>query len=157
MPNLVDELTRVIAGQELQPHQLEVEIAETSLQYNLEDGVKQLEKLQALGVRIALDDFGANACSLRMLRDLPIDTLKLDRQLIAPLPGSTTDAAMVRCVIELCREYRITVVAEGVETTEQADWLRANGCDYVQGFLLAHPLTEGDASEFPRFFDWQQV
>ncbi|WP_136478467.1 bifunctional diguanylate cyclase/phosphodiesterase [Pseudomonas sp. DG56-2] len=157
MPNLVDELTRVIAGQELQPHQLEVEIAETSLQYNLEDGVKQLEKLQALGVRIALDDFGANACSLRMLRDLPIDTLKLDRQLIAPLPGSTTDAAMVRCVIELCREYRITVVAEGVETTEQADWLRANGCDYVQGFLLAHPLTEDDASEFPRFFDWQQV
>ncbi|MBM3106354.1 MAG: EAL domain-containing protein [Pseudomonas sp.] len=157
MPNLVDELARVIVSQELQPRQLEVEISEASLQYNIEEGVKQLEKLQELGVRIALDDFGANACSLRMLRDLPIDTLKLDRQLVAQLPDSTADAAMVRCVIELCREYRISVVAEGVETPDQANWLRANGCDYVQGFLLAHPLTEGDASEFPRFFDWQQV
>ncbi|MNJ75479.1 putative cyclic-di-GMP phosphodiesterase AdrB [compost metagenome] len=64
---------------------------------------------------------------------------------------------MVRCVIELCREYRISVIAEGVETLEQAQWLQANGCEFMQGFLLAHPMTAGDAGEFPRFFDWQQV
>ncbi|MGH8379560.1 putative bifunctional diguanylate cyclase/phosphodiesterase [Pseudomonas sp.] len=157
MPNLVEELARVILSQDLEPAQLEVEIAESSLRYNLDDAMKQLHRLHELGVRVALDDFGAGDCSLRMVRDLPIDTLKLDRQLVARLPGSIADAAMVRCVIELCREYGISVIAEGVETPEQARWLQANGCEYVQGFLLAHPMTAGDASEFPRFFDWQQV
>lgn len=157
MPNLVEELARVIFSQELQPSQLEVEIAETTLRYNLDDAMKQLHRLHTLGVRIALDDFGAGDCSLRMVRDLPIDTLKLDRHLVARLPGSTADAALVGCVIELCRAYGISVVAEGVETPEQVHWLRANGCEYVQGFLLAHPMTAAHASEFPRFFDWHPV
>lgn len=157
MPNLVEELARVIFSQELQPAQLEVEIAETTLRYNLDDAMKQLQRLHTLGVRIALDDFGAGDCSLRMVRDLPIDTLKLDRHLVARLPGSTADAALVSCVIELCRAYGISVIAEGVETPEQVHWLRANGCEYVQGFLLAHPMTAAHASEFPRFFDWHPV
>ncbi|AIL63992.1 putative bifunctional diguanylate cyclase/phosphodiesterase [Pseudomonas alkylphenolica] len=157
MPNLVEELARVIFSQELQPAQLEVEIAETTLRYNLDDAMKQLHRLHTLGVRIALDDFGAGDCSLRMVRDLPIDTLKLDRHLVARLPGSTADAALASCVIELCRAYGISVIAEGVETPEQVHWLRANGCEYVQGFLLAHPMTAAHASEFPRFFDWHPV
>ncbi|MDD1975706.1 putative bifunctional diguanylate cyclase/phosphodiesterase [Pseudomonas tussilaginis] len=157
MPNLVEELARVIFCQELQPAQLEVEIAEASLSYNLDDAVKQLHRLHKLGVRIALDDFGAGDCSLRRVRDLPIDTLKLDRHLVARLPDSSADAAMVRCLIELCREYGITVIAKGVETREQVRWLQASGCEYVQGYLLAHPMSAEDAGEFPRFFDWQQV
>lgn len=156
MPNLVEELDRVIAGQGLQPAQLEVEITEASLMYNSDEALKQLHRLRDLGVRIALDDFGAGDCSLRMLRDLPIDTLKLDRHLVARLPGSAADAAMVRCVIELCRHYAISVIAEGVENHEQAHWLQANGCDHLQGFLVAHPMTADDAGEFPGFFAWQQ-
>lgn len=157
MPNLAEELERVIFNQGIEPAQLEVEVAETSLRYNIDDAMKQLHRLRALGVRIALDDFGAGDCSLRMLRDLPIDTLKLDRHLVQRLPESTLDATLVRCVIAACRSYGISVIAEGVESRQQADWLQANGCDYVQGFLLAHPMTAGDADAFPGFFDWQQV
>ncbi len=154
MPNLVEELRQVIEACELEPSQLEVEIAETSLMYNIDAAVKQVHRLRALGVRVALDDFGAGDCSLRMIRDLPIDTLKLDRHLVARLPESAQDAALMRSVIGLCAEYRITVIAEGVETQLQADWLKANGCAYVQGFLVAHPLTALDAGNFAPIFPW---
>ncbi|WP_296233791.1 putative bifunctional diguanylate cyclase/phosphodiesterase [Pseudomonas sp. UBA4617] len=154
MPGLVEELQRVIQLYQLDPAQLEVEVAETSLMYNIDAAVKQIHRLCDLGVRVALDDFGAGDCSLRMLRDLPIDTLKLDRHLVARLPGSAVDAALVRSVISLCGDYRITVIAEGVETPVQAAWLKANGCEYVQGFLVAYPMTAADASSFPAIFSW---
>lgn len=154
MPGLVEELQRVIQLYQLDPAQLEVEVAETSLMYNIDAAVKQIHRLRDLGVRVALDDFGAGDCSLRMLRDLPIDTLKLDRHLVARLPDSAVDAALVRSVISLCGDYRITVIAEGVETPVQAAWLKANGCEYVQGFLVAYPMTAADASSFPAIFPW---
>lgn len=154
MPNLVDELRRVIEEHGLQPAQLEVEVAETSLIYNIDAAIKQVKRLHELGVRVALDDFGAGECSLRMVRDLPIDTLKLDRHLVSRLPDSAGDAALVRSVIGLCADYAITVIAEGVETVAQAAWLKANGCAYVQGFLVARPMTCADASGFPAIFPW---
>ncbi|WP_341796943.1 MULTISPECIES: EAL domain-containing protein [unclassified Pseudomonas] len=154
MPGLVEELQRVIQLYQLDPAQLEVEVAETSLMYNIDAAVKQIHRLRELGVRVALDDFGAGDCSLRMLRDLPIDTLKLDRHLVARLPDSAVDAALVRSVIGLCADYGITVIAEGVETPAQAAWLKANGCEYVQGFLVAYPMTAADASGFPAIFSW---
>lgn len=153
-PGLVDELERVIQRYELQPAHLEVEVAETSLMYNIDAAVKQIDRLRTLGVRVALDDFGAGDCSLRMLRDLPIDTLKLDRHLVARLPASAVDAALARSVLGLCADYGITVIAEGVETQAQADWLKASGCAYVQGFLVAHPMTASDAGSFPAIFPW---
>ncbi len=153
-PSLVEELQRVIQRYGLQPAHLEVEVAETSLMYNIDAAVKQVDRLRALGVRVALDDFGAGDCSLRMLRDLPIDTLKLDRHLVARLPDASTDAALARSVIGLCADYGITVIAEGVETQAQAQWLKAAGCEYVQGFLVAHPMTAADAGNFPAIFPW---
>ncbi|MFJ4345892.1 putative bifunctional diguanylate cyclase/phosphodiesterase [Pseudomonas sp. NPDC089401] len=154
LPGLADELQRVIQDYQLTPSQLEVEVAEMSLMYNIDAAIKQIHRLRELGVRVALDDFGAGDCSLRMLRDLPIDTLKLDRHLVARLPDSAVDAALVRSVIGLCADYRITVIAEGVETPAQAAWLKANGCEYVQGFLVARPMTAADASGFPANFSW---
>ena len=154
MPGLVDELAQVIEKHQLQPAQLEVEVAETSLMYNIDAAVKQVHRLRELGIRVALDDFGAGDCSLRMLRDLPIDTLKLDRHLVARLPDSAADIALVRSVIDLCAAYDITVIAEGVETRAQAEWLKGAGCAYVQGFLVARPLTADAAGDFPAFFPW---
>jgi len=154
MPGLVDELAQVIDTHQLQPAQLEVEVAETSLMYNIDAAVKQVHRLRELGIRVALDDFGAGDCSLRMLRDLPIDTLKLDRHLVARLPDSAVDIALVRSVIDLCAAYDITVIAEGVETRAQAEWLKGAGCAYVQGFLVARPLTADAAGDFPAFFPW---
>ena len=154
MPGLADELARVLDEHGLQPAQLEVEVAETSLMYNIDAAVKQVHRLRELGIRVALDDFGAGDCSLRMLRDLPIDTLKLDRHLVARLPESAADIAMARSVIGLCADYGITVIAEGVETKAQAEWLKGSGCTYVQGFLVARPMTASDASGFPAVFPW---
>ncbi len=159
MPNLVDALERVIHEHGLVPAQLELEVAETSLMCNIDAAAKQVHRLRALGVRVALDDFGAGDCSLRMVRDLPIDTLKLDRHMIARLLESSADAALVGSVIALCQAYRITVIAEGVETAAQAQWLRDNGCQYVQGFFVARPLTAVDAGMFPSLFPltWASV
>ncbi|MFB4392436.1 MULTISPECIES: putative bifunctional diguanylate cyclase/phosphodiesterase [unclassified Pseudomonas] len=153
-PNLVDELQRVIQEQGLKPSQLEVEVAETSLMYDIDAAVRQVSRLRELGVRVALDDFGAGDCSLRMLRDLPIDTLKLDRHLVARLPDSQADTALASSVIALCADYGITVIAEGVETEAQAKWLKDNGCAYVQGFLVARPMTASDAGQFPTMYPW---
>lgn len=149
MPGLAEELQRVIDDNQLQSAQLEVEVAETSLMYNLDEAIRQVRRLREHGVKVALDDFGAGDCSLRMLRELPVDTLKLDRHVVAALPESAVDCTLVRSVIELCAELGITVIAEGVETLAQACWLRDNGCTYVQGFLVAHPMMVADASGFP--------
>ena len=153
-PNLVDELSRVIVLQGLQPAQLEVEVAETSLTHDIDAAAVQVRKLKALGVRVALDDFGAGDCALRMLRDLPIDTVKLDRHWLARLPDSVVDAALMRSVIAVCVEHGITVVAEGVEHIAQAAWLQANGCTYLQGFLVARPMTAADARLFTTPGPW---
>ena len=91
------------------------------------------------------------------LRDLELDTLKLDRHLIARLPDSSRDASLVRSVIELCKEYGLLVIAEGVETVEQYQWLQAHGCEYVQGFLVARPLVAEDATRFAEPFDWSAL
>ena len=157
MPNLVPELQRAIAMYGLQAQQLEVEVVEASLLHNTEEAMKQLHELHNLGVRVALDDFGTGHCSLSLLRDLPINTLKLDRHLVARIPDSKRDAALARSIIGLCRDFDVTVIAEGVETCEQYQWLYANGCELVQGFIVAKPLTADDATRFPRYFDWAAV
>ncbi|MBP5074545.1 EAL domain-containing protein [Pseudomonas chlororaphis] len=157
MPNLATELRQVLERHGLEPRQLEVEVTEDALTQNLDESRKQLRLLRSLGVRVALDDFGSGACSLAHLRDLELDTLKLDRHLIARLPGSTRDATLARCVIDLCKAFGVLVIAEGVETLEQYRWLQANGCEYVQGFLVARPLIAADAERFAEPFDWSAL
>jgi diguanylate cyclase (GGDEF)-like protein len=157
MPNLVTELRQVLERHGLQPRHLEVEVTEEALMHNLEETRKQLRLLRNLGVRVALDDFGAGPCSLSHLRDLELDTLKLDRHLIARLPESIRDAALVRSVIDLCKQFGMPVIAEGVETVAQYEWLRANGCEYVQGFLVARPMMAEDTGVFVQPFDWSAL
>lgn len=157
MPNLVTELRQVLERHGLQPRHLEVEVTEEALMHHPEETRKQLRLLRNLGVRVALDDFGSGACSLSHLRDLDLDTLKLDRNLIGRLPGSTRDAALVRNVIDLCKQYAILVIAEGVETIEQYQWLQANGCEYVQGFLVSRPMMPEDVDSFAQPFDWSTL
>lgn len=157
LPNLVTELRQVLERHALQPRQLEVEVTEDALMHNPDETRKQLRLLRNLGVRVALDDFGSGPCSLAHLRDLELDTLKLDRHLIARLPDSTRDAALVSNVINLCKQYGLLVIAEGVETIEQYQWLQAHGCEYVQGFLVAHPLTSEAAASFAEPFDWSAL
>jgi diguanylate cyclase (GGDEF)-like protein/PAS domain S-box-containing protein len=157
MPNLVTELRQVIERHGLQPRCLEVEVTEEALMQNPEETRKTLRLLRNLGVRVALDDFGSGPCSLSHLRDLELDTLKFDRHLIARLPESERDAALVRNVIDLCKQYGMLVIAEGVETVAQYEWLQANGCQYVQGFLVGRPMMAEDAGDFVQPFDWSAL
>jgi diguanylate cyclase (GGDEF)-like protein/PAS domain S-box-containing protein len=148
MPNLAAELQRAIHIHGLQPRQLEVEITEPSLVHNLVHSRKQLQSLHDIGVRVSLDDFGAGDSSLAHLRNLDLDTLKIDRHFIGGMMSSPRDLAVARSIIDLCRTLDIEVIAEGVETLEQYQWLVANGCQIIQGFLLAHPLAPDDALRF---------
>lgn len=157
MPNLVTELRQVLERHGLQARHLEVEVTEEALMQHPEETRKQIRLLRNLGVRVALDDFGSGPCSLTLLRDLELDTVKLDRHLIARLPESTRDAALVRHVITLCLQFGILVIAEGVETVAQYEWLSANGCGFVQGFLVAKPLVADDVGDFVQPFDWSAL
>ena len=157
MPNLVTELRQVLDRHGLQARHLEVEVTEAALMHHPDETRKQLRLLRNLGVRVALDDFGSGPCSLAHLRDLELDTLKLDRHLIARLPDSSRDAALVRSVIELCKQYGMLVIAEGVETIAQYNWLQANGCEYVQGFLVSRPMMAEDTGHFVQPFDWSAL
>ena len=154
MPNLVAELRRAMDRFELKPGQIEVEITEHSLVHNLSHSHKQLEKLHDIGVRVALDDFGTGECSLSHLRNLQLDTLKLDRHFVARMLDNPRDAVLARSIIDLCRNLDMLVIAEGVETAEQYRWLNDSGCQVIQGFFVARPMVPEDALRFPQQFQY---
>jgi diguanylate cyclase (GGDEF)-like protein/PAS domain S-box-containing protein len=155
MPNLVSELRRAMDRFELKPGQVEVEITENSLVHNLTHSHKQLEKLHDIGVRVALDDFGTGECSLSHLRNLQLDTLKLDRHFIARMQDNPRDTVLARSIIDLCRNLDMLVIAEGVETYEQYRWLLDNGCQVIQGFYVARPMLPEEALRFPQQFEYR--
>jgi diguanylate cyclase (GGDEF)-like protein/PAS domain S-box-containing protein len=152
MPNLASELRRAMDRFGLKPGQIEVEITESSLIHNLGHSHKQLENLHDIGVRVALDDFGIGECSLSHLRDLQLDTLKLDRHFVARLLDNPRDAVLARSIIDLCRNLDMLVIAEGVETSEQYGWLLDNGCQVIQGYFVARPMVPESALRFPQHF-----
>ncbi len=108
----------------------------------------QLAAVHALGVAIALDDFGQGHSSLAHLRELPIETIKIDRAFVRGLPHQNADAALVRAVVQVADALDLRVVAEGVETREQADALRALGVDEGQGFFFARPMPLEQALQY---------
>ncbi|MGV6397715.1 putative bifunctional diguanylate cyclase/phosphodiesterase [Pseudomonas caspiana] len=157
MPNLAAELRRAMQRFNLKPGQLEVEITEASLVHNLVHSRNQIRHLHDIGVSVALDDFGVGECSLTHLRNLDIDTLKIDRHFIAGMLTSPRDRAVARSIIDLCRNLNVLVIAEGVETIEQYQWLADNGCQLIQGFLVSRPVVAEEAMAFPATFDWQAI
>ena len=115
---------------------------------------ERIAAIHALGVRIAIDDFGTGYSSLAYLRHFELDTLKIDRLFIANMLDSPKDAAIVSTIIDLGHHLGLEVIAEGVETLEQRDWLIAHHCTTMQGFLVAPGLPVARASTFPTRLDW---
>jgi EAL domain-containing protein (putative c-di-GMP-specific phosphodiesterase class I) len=138
-PGLVELVAAVLAATGLKPTRLELDITEGVLLHDTAATLATLTRLRALGVGIALDDFGTGYSSLSYLRRFPFNKLKVDRSFVAGITADPGTAAIVRAIISLGRSLAMRVVAEGVETEEQRDLLRAVGCDEVQGFLLGRP------------------
>jgi len=126
----------------VEPRQLELEITETALIASLEESTRRLGELQAMGVRLSLDDFGTGYSSLTYLQHLPVKTLKIDKSFIDMIPVDGSHKAIIRTVVDMSHTMEMTVVAEGVETQEQFDYLARSCCDCVQGYLLSRPMHE---------------
>ena len=143
LPQLIG---RVLAETGLPANRLEIELTESAIMSNRELALTVLRQIKAMGVGVALDDFGTGYSSLETLRVFPFDKIKLDRFFISGVAESAESIAIVRAVLALGKSLSIPVLAEGIETTEQFETLRREGCDEAQGFLLGHPqpMRDGD-------------
>lgn len=142
-----------IEREQIDPLLLGVEITETAAVSDPVNFGRQLEQLRAVGVTIAIDDFGNGYSPLGYLQDLPIDTVKLDRSLIDQIDKSTPNQHIVRGVVALCQELGIDTVAEGVERAEELDWITEHGITYVQGYLTARPMPHTELDWDDRIAD----
>ena len=141
-PALPAALQAALDARELEPSAICLEIPERAVAEDPETAIDALERLKAIGVRIALDDFGSGTSSLSRLRELPVDELKLHESFIAPVGSAPEDASIVGALIELGHSLGLTVVAEGVEHESQIEQLRELGCDAAQGYAIGRPVPE---------------
>ena len=143
-PHIVNTVSQVLLDTGLHPTALELEITESVVVRESLRAADVLRQLRALGVGIAIDDFGVGYSSFSYLRELPVDRFKLDRSFLTNVPKSNGDSRLVSALIAMGHSLEVGIVAEGVETAEQALFLRDHGCDEAQGYHLGRPLKEDD-------------
>lgn len=144
---LLDVVREALAESGLSPTRLELEITESVMLADSEQTLETLHALRSMGIRISMDDFGTGYSSLSYLRAFPFDKIKIDRSFIEDASSNDANFEIVKAVIALGRSLGMATTAEGVETEEQLDAVRAHGCDEIQGFLFSRPLAERDAME----------
>jgi EAL domain-containing protein (putative c-di-GMP-specific phosphodiesterase class I) len=143
-------LSHVVEEAHLPASLFELELTEGVLMQDVESGRRSLQALKEFGFALAVDDFGTGYCSLAYLKRFPLDTLKVDRAFVNDLTVDADDAAIVRAIIGLGHNLDLSIVAEGVETLEQLQFLRAEGCDLVQGFLMSRAVSAASFAEVLR-------
>jgi EAL domain-containing protein (putative c-di-GMP-specific phosphodiesterase class I) len=136
----LEGLFRVLGESGLDPRLLELELTESVLMKRVEATAAILHAVRSSGVKVALDDFGTGYSSLSYLRRFPLDSLKIDRSFVQQLVGGSDEAAIVTAVISMARSLRLRVVAEGVETLQELEFLCAHQCDEVQGYYFSRPV-----------------
>lgn len=147
-PNLAQMVAGVLQEFDLPAHVLEVEITETVLMHEANSMLQIINELHDVGVSIALDDFGTGYSSLSYLKRFPVDILKIDRAFVSDLPGDSEDAAIVHAIIAIAEKLHMKVIAEGVETAEQKEFLKAAGCDLLQGYFIQRPVPANEVTFF---------
>jgi EAL domain-containing protein (putative c-di-GMP-specific phosphodiesterase class I) len=145
--DLAGKVERILEQTGLPASLLELELTESIFMENIEQNVQTLRRMKELGVSIAIDDFGTGASSLTYLKHFPIDTLKICQSFVLNVPSNPEDAAIASAVIGLAQNMSMVSVAEGVETPEQLDFLRARQCDHIQGFLFSKPMPADDLAQ----------
>ena len=141
--NIVGIVSQVLAETQLDPAYLELEVTESVVMQN-ENALEFLHGLRALGVELAVDDFGTGYSSLSYLGRLPIQMLKIDRSFVSNVSGDTSKEAIVRAIIALAKALALCTIAEGVETQEEMQVLRREGCDQAQGYFFSRPVSVGE-------------
>ncbi|MCZ4312789.1 EAL domain-containing protein [Comamonadaceae bacterium G21597-S1] len=142
--SLRDELQATMTATGLRPRQLVVELTESMLMDDVDNGRALMHEMKALGVTLSIDDFGTGYSSLSYLKSFPLDELKIDRSFVTDLPDSASDVAIVRAIIDLGHSLGMSVIAEGIETDEQRECMQLLGCDNYQGFLFSKPVPVDD-------------
>jgi diguanylate cyclase (GGDEF)-like protein/PAS domain S-box-containing protein len=148
--DFLEGVKTILKDTRLEPRYLELELTESVLMRHVEFTAPALQKLKAMGVRLAVDDFGTGYSSLSYLKQFPIDTLKVDQSFVREIAADTDDATIVNAVINMSRGLKHRVIAEGVETTEQVEFLQAHGCDEAQGYYFGQPVP---APEFAKLLE----
>lgn len=146
-PNLIDSIKNTLATTGLAPHQLELEVTETALMQDAGSAIAILAELKGLGIRTAIDDFGTGYSSLSYLKELPIDTLKIDNCFVRGANHDAKNQAILQSTIELAHRLNLKVVAEGVENPEEQALLTRYQCDYLQGFWVGKPMSTAEIEE----------
>ena len=149
---LLSDLTSILAATGMDPHLLELEIAESLLTHDVENTLKTLTALKGIGIRIAIDDFGTGYTSLATLQRFPLDTIKIDRSFIRTVASANADTGLTDAIMAMGNSLSLTVVVQGVETREQVEFLRTHACDELQGFYFKKPLP---AEEFAKLLHAQ--
>ncbi len=138
--DFVDTVLRTLQQHGVEPRRLELEITESLLMKNLEQTTASMRRFRQAGIALAIDDFGTGYSSLGYLRQLPLDALKIDRSFVKDLPQSDDDAAICAAIIAMARELKLKVIAEGVESAAQLEFLRGHRCDQAQGYYIGRPV-----------------
>ena len=142
--NLIEYCTTLLEMTGIAAECLEIELTESALVDNYSNAKYILDKLHTMGLRIALDDFGTGYASMAYLKEFPFDTVKIDRSFIRDIPQDHEDAAIVTAMIQLSQALKLNIVAEGIETDQQRQFLYDNACGYVQGYLWSRPVSAAD-------------
>lgn len=148
--DLLSDIAVALRQNDISPDMLELEITESMVMNNTGKAIRILNELKAMGVRIAMDDFGTGYSSLANLKRFPLDSIKIDRSFIRDIPEEVNDAAITHAIIAMAQALKLNVIAEGVETEDQLDFLREHGCDEIQGYYFSRPLS---AKALQRFFE----
>jgi len=147
-PDFASHIAETLRRYKIPPKYLEVEITESMLMRDVNKAIEVLEKIKEMQVRIAIDDFGTGYSSLSYLRRFPLDALKIDQTFVDELVVDTDDTAITMAIISMAKSLRLEVIAEGVETEQQLEFLRTNFCDDIQGYHFSKPLNEEDFKRF---------
>jgi EAL domain-containing protein (putative c-di-GMP-specific phosphodiesterase class I) len=144
---LLHDIDEALAASGMSPTRLQLEVTESMVMRNVPRAIKTLAAIQSRGIRLAIDDFGTGYSSMSLMKQFPIDTIKIDRSFVRDLPEDSEDRAIAEAIIRMGKALGMTVVAEGVETIEQHAFLRHHGCDEMQGYLFSKPLSPGKMAE----------
>lgn len=134
----------------MDPRLLEIELTESLMIHDVENTLRILTGLKAVGIRVAVDDFGSGYSSLALLQRFPLDTIKIDRSFVREIGGTAEDTGLADAIIAMGKSLSLTVVAQGVETKEQAEHLRSHACDELQGFYFKRPLPVDEFTQLLR-------